>query len=123
MNQLNFADRSRLIKQILNGHVELCRNQTRSGLETLLISDDEKLHYILMNLGWQKGDDLRSVVDHRVVGMTVYVRIVDGKFWVEEDWTERGIAVELMAAGIPKENIVLAFHEPQMRPYTDFAVA
>ena len=115
MDQLNVADRSRLIKQILNSHVELCRNQTRSELETLLISDDEKLHYILMNLGWQKGD--------RVVGMTVYVRIVDGKFWVEEDWTERGIAVELMAAGIPKDDIVLAFHEPQMRPYTDFAVA
>ena len=36
MDQLNVANRSRLIKQILNGHVELCRNQTRSGLEESL---------------------------------------------------------------------------------------
>lgn len=115
LNGLNVAHYSVLIKQVLNRHVDLCSRQTRSGLETLLISDDEKLHYILMNLGWQKGD--------RVAAMTVYVRIIEGKFWVEEDWTEVGVAVELMEAGVPKEDIVLAFHEPQMRPHTDFAVA
>jgi hypothetical protein len=55
--------------------------------------------------------------------MTVYVRLRDGKFWVEEDWTEEGIATALLTAGVPKEDIVLAFHEPKMRQYTDFAVA
>ncbi|MFN9648942.1 MAG: element excision factor XisI family protein, partial [Pseudanabaena sp.] len=53
----------------------------------------------------------------------VYVRIRDQKFWIEEDWTEVGIANELIALGVPKEDIVLGFHSPQMRPYTDFAVA
>ena len=52
-----------------------------------------------------------------------YVRIRDGKFWIEEDWTEDGIATDLVRAGVPKEDIVLAFHEPEMRQYTDFAVA
>ncbi|WP_445305151.1 MULTISPECIES: element excision factor XisI family protein [unclassified Microcoleus] len=28
-----------------------------------------------------------------------------------------------MKAGVPKEDIVLAFHEPEVRQYTDFAVA
>jgi hypothetical protein len=55
--------------------------------------------------------------------MTVYVRIRDGKFWIEEDWTEEGIATELVRAGVPKEDIVLAFHDPKTRQYTDFAVA
>ena len=55
--------------------------------------------------------------------MTVYVRIRDGKFWIEEDWTEDGIATDLVRAGVPKEDIVLAFHEPKLRQYTDFAVA
>ena len=73
-----------------------------------------KAHYIWMNLGWQNGD--------RVTGMTVYIRIRDNKFWIEEDWTEDGIATDLVRAGVPKEDIVLAFHEPQMRNYT-FAVA
>ncbi len=59
----------------------------------------------------------------RTAGMTVYVRIRDGKFWIEEDWTEDGIANDLVRAGVPKEDIVLAFHEPKMRQYTDFALA
>ncbi|MCG6137968.1 MAG: XisI protein [Nostoc sp. LLA-1] len=29
---------------------------------------------------------------------------------------------DLVCAGVPKQDIVLAFHEPQMRQYTDFAV-
>lgn len=55
--------------------------------------------------------------------MTVYVRIRDSKFWIEEDWTEDGIATDLVRAGVPKEDIVLAFHEPKMWQYTDFAAA
>ena len=35
---------------------------------------------------------------------------------------EEGIAAHLLEAGIPKEDIVLAFHSPDMRPYTEFAV-
>ncbi len=42
---------------------------------------------------------------------------------IEEDWTEGGIATDLLEAGVPKEDIVLAFHPPKMRPYTEFAVA
>ncbi|MFM6003160.1 MAG: element excision factor XisI family protein, partial [Sphaerospermopsis kisseleviana] len=34
-----------------------------------------------------------------------------------------GIATDLVRVGVPKEDIVLAFHEPKMREYTNFAVA
>jgi hypothetical protein len=105
----------KLIKHILTRYVELCNQNSNSNIETFLIVDEDKAHYIWMNLGWQDGD--------RITGMTVYVRIRDGKFWVEEDWTENGIATDLVRAGVPKEDIVLAFHEPGMRQYTDFAVA
>jgi hypothetical protein len=103
-----------LITHILNEYIELSNRHPNRNIETFLIVDERKNHFIWMNLGWQKGD--------RVTGITVYVRIRDGKFWIEEDWTEEGIANELVRAGVPKEDIVLAFHEPQMRPYTDFAV-
>ncbi|MFN0111783.1 MAG: element excision factor XisI family protein [Blastocatellia bacterium] len=56
-------------------------------------------------------------------GTTFSARIRDGKFLIEEDWTEGGIATELVGAGVPKENIVLAFNEPEMRASTEFAVA
>ena len=39
------------------------------------------------------------------------------------DGTEHGIAVDLTAAGIPKEYIVLGFREPELRQYTEYAVA
>ena len=42
---------------------------------------------------------------------------------IEEDWTEEGIATDLLEAGVPHEDIVLAFHPPEKRPLTDFAVA
>jgi len=104
-----------LIKRILTEYIELCNRAPQSGIETFLVVDELKGHYIWMNLGWQNGE--------RLAGMTVYVRLCSGQFWIEEDWTEEGIATDLVRAGVPKEDIVLAFHEPKMRQYTDFAVA
>lgn len=104
-----------LIRRILTEHIDLCNRQPNRELETFLIADDTQGHYIWMTLGWQKSE--------RITGMTVYVRIRDGKFWIEEDWTEEGIAMDLVRLGVPKEDIVLAFHEPKMRQFTDFAKA
>lgn len=104
-----------LIKRLLTKYVELDIRQPTPGVETFLICDDEGGHYIWMNLGWTNKE--------RVKGMTVYVRLREGKFWIEEDWTEYGIATDLVREGVPKDDIVLAFHSPEMRPYTDFAVA
>jgi XisI protein len=109
------AEYPKLIKRTLTEYVELSNRHPNPDVETFLIVDEAKFHYIWMNLGWQNGE--------RVTGMTVYVRIRDGKFWIEEDWTEDGIATDLVRAGVPKEDIVLAFHEPKLRQYTDFAVA
>ncbi|MBW4650603.1 MAG: XisI protein [Kastovskya adunca ATA6-11-RM4] len=105
----------KLIKRILKEYIEACNRRSDRDIETFLVADEPNNHYIWINLGWQNGE--------RITGMTVYVRIRDGKFWIEEDWTEDGIATDLVRAGVPKEDIVLAFHEPKMRQYTDFAVA
>jgi len=109
------AEYPKIIKRLLAEYVDLCNRRPSQDVQTILIVDEPNGHYIWMNLGWQNGD--------RITGMTVYVRIRDGKFWIEEDWTEEGIATNLVRAGVPKEDIVLAFHEPKMRQYTDFAVA
>ncbi|MCE7982641.1 MAG: hypothetical protein DYG89_15765 [Caldilinea sp. CFX5] len=34
-----------------------------------------------------------------------------------------GLATELVERGVPREDVVLAFHPPAMRPYTEFAVS
>ena len=105
----------KIIKRILAEYIEVCNRRSHPDIETFMIVDEAKGQYIWMNLGWQNGE--------RFTGMTVYVRIRGNKFWIEEDWTEEGIATDLVRAGVAKEDIVLAFHEPKMRPYTDFAIA
>lgn len=115
MTMDKLTEYSSIIKRILANYVQLCNRRPNQDIETFLIVDEPNGHYIWMNLGWQNGD--------RITGMTVYIRLQNGKIWIEEDWTENGIANDLVRAGIDKEDIVLAFHEPKMRQYTDFAAA
>jgi XisI protein len=79
------------------------------------IFDREQNHYLLMLVGWE---GIR-----RVHGCLVHVDIIDGKFWIQRDGTERGIARELIDAGVSKDNIVLAFRSPEMRELSEFAIA
>jgi hypothetical protein len=55
-------------------------------------------------------------------GCVLHLDIKNGKIWIQQNGTEIGIADELVKLGVPKEDIVLAFHEPLMRQYTGFAV-
>jgi hypothetical protein len=48
---------------------------------------------------------------------------LNGKIWIQYDGTIRPVAEALLAAGIPREAIVLGFHPANVRQYTDFAVA
>lgn len=104
-----------LIKNLLTQYAELVNRQPVPGLETEVVFDEERDHYMLLNVGWSP--------QGRVRGATVYVRLRNGKFWVEEDWLEDGIATDLLKADVPKEDIVLAFHHPDMRPLGEFATA
>ena len=44
------------------------------------------------------------------------------KIWIQYDGTEVGVANELIELGIPKKSIVLGFHDPNARKFTEFAV-
>ncbi len=77
--------------------------------------DRERDRYALITLGWNAGK--------RVHFPLVHIDIVNGKVWIEKDNTEDGIAVELVQAGIPKSQIVLAFRSPEVRKLTEYAVA
>lgn len=81
----------------------------------LLIVEREHADYVLLDAGWGRAGHVYCLFAH--------LRLRDGKVWIEKDSTEKGFAVELVEAGIPKENIVLAFCRPRRRKLTDFAVA
>ena len=108
-----------LVKKLLSYYANLIQNRLRgpnSNDETFVMFDEERAHYMIMTWGWEKEY-------HRVNDADVYIRIKNNKLWIEQDGLEDGIATDLMEAGVPKEDIVLAFHHPKMRPYTEFAVA
>ena len=84
-------------------------------IKTEAIIDPENDHYEVMHVGW---DGVR-----RVHGCIVHIDIIDEKVWIQYDGTSSSVADALLAAGIPREAIVLGFHPPELRQYTDFAVA
>lgn len=87
----------------------------RAGVESAVIADRERDQYGLYRVGWEAGA--------RVNRPVLLARIKGGKVWVEEDYTDLTFADELVRAGVPRSDIVLAFHPPELRHLTDFAVA
>jgi hypothetical protein len=61
--------------------------------------------------------------EERIKENTIPVRLRDGKIWIEEDWTEDGVVTDFLQAALPREDIVLAFHPPHLRQYTELAIA
>ena len=94
---------------------ECARFYASDDARTLTIFDRQNGQFLLMDEGW---DGFKHI--HRV---WVHVELRDGKFWIQKDGTEDGIAVDLMNAGVPKERIVLAFQHPGHRQYGEFAVS
>lgn len=105
----------KLLKKLLNQHAERMNRRPQPNTEIEVTFDEERDHYLLLRVGWTpKG---------RLFVPTLYARLRNGKIWIENDWTSDGLATELLEQGVPAEDIVLAFHPPEMRVHTEFAVA
>ncbi|MDY6782316.1 MAG: XisI protein [Cyanobacteriota bacterium] len=105
----------KLIKKTLTEYHEWVSNTPQDGIEECIAFDEIRDHYFWFHTGWNGKE--------RVEGIAVYLRIRNGKIWVEEDWTKQGIVNDLLSAGVPREDIVLGFQHPSKRPLTEFAIA
>ena len=102
-----------IVKDII---FEYAKHKPRYGdLETEIFIDEERDHYIVMRVGWQG--------ERRVYGSIIHLDLIGGKVWIQYDGTNRPVADALLEAGVPREDIVLAFHPPEIRQYTEFAAA
>lgn len=81
-------------------------------VEMEVICDPVRDHYELMTVGWNG--------QRRIHGCVLHVDIRGGKIWIQHDGTEDGIADRLVEAGVPKQDIVLGFHSPFKRQFTEF---
>ena len=103
-----------IIQSIFKEYARLFNHQPE-GVDVLAVFDENIDTYAIINVGWDGNERTNTT--------TVLMRIVNDKIWVESDWTMYGFVDELLDAGVPQEDIVLAFHSPKMRQYTEFAVA
>jgi hypothetical protein len=93
----------------------LSRRYSGMEVQNEAVFDTQNDRYLVMSVGWQ--GRIR-----RIHGCLVHIDIINGKVWIQRDGTEDGIAYDLEAAGIPKGDIVPAFHSESVRPYTGYAV-
>lgn len=107
------ANYRQTIERVLTEYAEI--PYSYADLKSHVIVSRDANHYLLMTLGWER--------DVKVHACIVHIEISNDKIWIHRDGLEDGIALDLVAAGIPKHDIVLAFHPPEIRPYTEFAVS
>src|SRR5262245_19550615 len=90
---------------------EYARHKPSNGqIETEAIIEPAKDHYEVMHVGW---DGVR-----RVHGCVIHLDIIGDKIWIQYDGTNRPVADELVAAGVPRSDIVLGFHPADVRHHT-----
>ena len=102
-----------IIRELIQEYAQY--KPARGDVQIEVIFDASNDHYELMYAGWNG--------PYRIHGSVLHIDIRNGKVWIQHDGTSDGVALELVKAGIPRDRIVLAFKPPEIRPYTDFAVA
>lgn len=100
------------LKEILKEYAD--RFPSNDLKKTLVIADDLQGIYMLMRVGWNKKYRVHSIMFH--------ANIIDGKIWIQDDWTEYGIAQELLDRNVSESDIVLAFQPKEIRETMSFAV-
>jgi XisI protein len=110
MDNLEFYRQT--IEEVLRKYAEIPYNQ--GEIDQNLIIDRDRNHFMLFDVGWQQ--------KRRVHGCITHVQIIGDKIWIQRDGIEDGVTDEFVAAGIPKDKIVLGFQPPNVRPHTGYAV-
>ena len=108
----NLEQYRQLVRELLTDYSQV--DFSNPQLETELIFDTDRDRYQVVHVGWSN--------KRRIYGCVLHLDIKDGKIWIQHDGTEGGIANELVDRGVPKQDIVLGFHSPFKRQFTEFAV-
>lgn len=86
-----------------------------SGEDIYAVCDEAARHYLLVCYGWSERGHFHST--------PIHLELKGDKVWIQENLTDQEIDYDLIAAGIPKDHIVLGVIPPEYRKYSDFAAA
>lgn len=101
-----------IVEKILSEHAAM--PYAYDDIERRTVFDRKNDAYLLYIVGWGNRRRYHGIVTH--------LDIINGKIYVQHDGTEDGIATDLERMGVPKSDIVLAFHAPELRKHTEYAV-
>jgi XisI protein len=101
-----------LVQQMLLEYGKL--KPAYGDIDVQTIFDTERDHYEILHVGWNQ--------DRWVHSCIIHIDIKGEKIWLQWNGTEDDLAADLVAAGVDKEDIVLGFHSPFMRQFTEYAV-
>ncbi|NEO83561.1 MAG: XisI protein [Spirulina sp. SIO3F2] len=97
---------------ILNEYCDILNRN--SDTKTQLIINSDQTRYVMIDEGWQG--------IKRIHALIFDAEMRHHQIWLHHDGLDHGITDELVAAGVPKDCIVLAFHPPHIRPHTGYGV-
>lgn len=103
-----------IVQEVLTAYAQPRANQP-NGIQPQLLFDTHNDHYQVLFYGWSGNKQTFFVAFH--------LDIQEGKVWLQQNNTDYNILPDFEAAGIPKQDIVLAIYSPQMRQFTDYAIA
>jgi XisI protein len=84
--------------------------------ENQLVADKQNHRYQIVTIGWDNEG-------HNVHDCPVHLAIINNKIWIQRNMTEIDFGRELTDRGVPKSDIVIGFLAPEIREYSDYAVA
>ena len=100
-----------IIQNILQEYAQFSQDKY---VETELIFDPIRHHYQNVNVGWKN--------DNWIYGCILHLDIKNNKIWIQHNGTEIEIGEELVKNGVPKSDIVIGFHPPFKRQFTEYSV-
>ena len=97
----------KIIREVMSEYAAFLAVPPTPKYKVALALDDEHGQYMLRRVGWSEKE--------RYQYTDLHLMLDDDKIWIEEDMTEDGITQELVAQGVPREDIVIGFHPPYLR--------
>ncbi|MBF2057739.1 MAG: XisI protein [Cyanobacterium sp. T60_A2020_053] len=77
-----------IVKNILTEYERISAQVSDPDIDEVLMFDERRSQYLWFNIGWKN--------ERRVKEISVYIPIKNEKIYIEEDWTEDGIANDLL---------------------------
>ncbi|MBK6929461.1 MAG: XisI protein [Saprospirales bacterium] len=104
-----------IILNFLHEYATKSQKSNPKDVETRVIADYDSNSFQALYIGWDGKKFEFSPILH--------FDIRNNKIWLQCNNTEREVVDELMAAGVPPDDIILGFQPPYARQFTGFAVA